>query len=89
LITDAHPLVQITLMRQKDRQLMHFVNLTGHADTAYFKPIPVREINVRVKGAIRSANALRSNRMIAVKNDGGYSEFTLPALDEYELVHLR
>lgn len=88
LITDAHPLVQITLMRQKDRQLMHFVNLTGHADTAYFKPIPMTEIHVRVKGAFRSANALRSNRMIAVKNDRGYSEFTVPALDEYELVHL-
>lgn len=88
LITNAHPLVQITFMRQKDRHLMHFINLTGHADTAYFNPIPVKEISVRVKGTFRSANVLRSNQNIIVKSNAGYSEFTLPTLDEYELVHL-
>jgi len=88
LTSNAHPLVQITFMRQRDRHLMHFINLTGHSDTAYFNPIPISGIHVRVKGNFRTANAVRSKQDIAVKNDAGFSEFTLPALDEYELVDL-
>ena len=88
LTTNAHPLVQITFMRQKDRHLMHFINLTGHADTAYFNPIPMSGIRIRVNGSFSSAKALRSDQVITIKNNAGYSEFMLPALDEYELVHL-
>ena len=88
LTSNAHPLVQITIMRQKERRLMHFVNLTGHSDTAYFNPIPMSNIRVRVKGNFRSAKAVKSGQSIAVKNDAGFSEFTLPVLDEYELLDL-
>jgi hypothetical protein len=88
LTSNAHPLVQITLMRQKDRNLMHFINLTGHSDTAYFNPIRIAGINVRVKGNFKSAKAVKSGQSIEVRNAGGFSEFTLPALDEYELLDL-
>ena len=75
-------------MRQKDRHLMHFINLTGHSDTAYFNPIPMTEIHVRVKGNFRVAKAVKSGQNIAVKTDAGFSEFTLPTLEEYELLDL-
>jgi len=88
LTSNAHPLVQITYMRQKDRHLMHFMNMTGHSDTAYFNPIPMRDIHVRVNGNFRSANAIRSGQSIAVKSEAGFAEFTLPSLDEYELLDL-
>jgi hypothetical protein len=89
LKSNAHPLVEITFMRQKDRQLMHFINLTGHSDTAYFNPVPMTNIQVRVKGDFRSGHAIRSGETIAVKNNDGYAEFTLPVLDEYEMIELR
>jgi hypothetical protein len=41
-----------------------------------------------VKGAFRSGRALRSRQMVAIKNNAGYSQFTLPLLEEYELVDL-
>ncbi len=43
LRTTAHPLVEITLMKQpaRNRTLVHFVNLSGHSDTAYFAPIEI------------------------------------------------
>jgi hypothetical protein len=88
LTSNAHPLVQITFMRQKDRHLMHFINMTGHSDTAYFSPIPIRDIHVRVKSNFRSANAIKSGQSIAVKSDAGFSDFTLPSLEEYELLDL-
>ena len=89
LKTNAHPLVEITFMRQKDRHLMHFINLSGHSDTAYFNPVPMANIQVQVKGSFRSANAIRSGQTIAVTNNKGYAEFTLPMLDEYEMLDLR
>ena len=33
LKSNAHPLVEITFMRQNNRRLIHFINLSGHADT--------------------------------------------------------
>ena len=88
LTSNAHPLVQITFMRQKYRHLMHFINLIGHSDTAYFNPIPLTDIHVRVKGNFRVAKAVKSGQNVAVKTDAGFSEFTLPALEEYELLDL-
>jgi hypothetical protein len=46
LRTSAHPLVEMTLMRQANRTLLHLVNLSGHSDTAYFDPLPMSGIRV-------------------------------------------
>jgi hypothetical protein len=88
LKSNAHPLVEITFMRQNNRRLIHFINLSGHADTAYFNPVPMKDIQVNVKGAFRSGRALRSRQTVAIKNNAGYSQFTLPLLEEYELLDL-
>jgi hypothetical protein len=89
LKTNAHPLVEITWMRQKDRRLAQLINLTGHSDTAYFNPVRMTEIRIGVKGNFNSAHAVRSGTNMAVANEGSYSEFVLPVLDEYEIVELR
>ena len=89
LTSNAHPLVQISWMQQQDRSLVHFINHSGHSDTAYFNPVPMRDITVKVNASFTSARAIRSSHSIAVSNKTGYSEFTLPLLDEYELVELR
>ncbi len=89
LKTTAHPLVEITLMRQKNRTLMHFINISGHSQTAYFSAVPMTDIQVQVMGAFRSARAIRTGRTIALARAGGYTTFTLPSLDEYEMVELQ
>jgi hypothetical protein len=76
-------------MRQKDRHLLQLVNLSGHSDTAYFDSIRMNGIQIGVKGSFSSAQAMRSGASMAITNDGGYAQFTLVALDEYELVALR
>ncbi|HEX4759072.1 MAG TPA: hypothetical protein VH308_13870 [Terracidiphilus sp.] len=89
LTTNAHPLVEITVMRQNERLLLHLVNLSGHSDTAYFDPIRMTGINIGVKGSFRSARAVRSGESMSVANSTGYARFQLAALDEYELIELR
>ena len=88
LKTDAHPLVEMTLMRQGERTLLHLINLSGHFQTAYFAPLATPAIRVLLEGDFRSARALRSGRKAAVKRMEGRTEIMLPGFGDYELVVL-
>ena len=90
LKTDAHPLVEITLMEQpgKRRMVLHLVNMSGHSDTAYFPPVEMRNVRLEVAGDFRRATAVSSGRSLAVSTDGRYRTFTLPALKAYEVITL-
>jgi hypothetical protein len=88
LRTSAHPLVEITVMQQRDRTLVHFVNASGHADTAYFEPIQMRDLEVDFAGEFARARAVGLGETLAVARSGGRSRFTLPRLGAYEVVVL-
>ena len=88
LRSNAHPSVVVTLMRQRQRHLIHLINLSGHSDTAYHSPLPMREIEVEVKGGFNTARAVRSNKLLAVTKRGAYTLIQLPYLEEYELIEL-
>ena len=89
LWTDAHPLVEVTLMQQNGRTLLHAVNLSGHSQTGSFQPVPMGQIHVRVAGGFQSATAIRAPGALPVRTSAGYTEFTIPRLGDYELVVLR
>ena len=86
--TNAHPLVEMTLMRQGARTLLHLINLSGHSQTGYFAPLAMDAIRVRVAGSFHSAKTVRSPGALAVRTAQGYTEFTVPRLSDYELVVL-
>jgi hypothetical protein len=90
LKSSAHPLVEITVMRQpaRSRTLVHFVNLSGHADTAYFAPIEMRDITVELAQPFRRATAVGLNKKLRLTVVGPYHRFTLPRLDHYAVVVL-
>ena len=88
LRTNAHPLVEITLMRQNGRTLLHMINLSGHSQTGYFTPVPMSGIRVEVAGAFNKARTLRAPASLAIKVSQGYSGFTVPSLADYELIVL-
>jgi hypothetical protein len=86
LRTNAHPLVEITVMRQRGRgrTVVHFVNVSGHSQTGYFDPIPMRNIRVELQGAFRTARAARLGRELKL----AVGAFVLPELRDYEAVVL-
>ncbi|MCW5977591.1 MAG: hypothetical protein KIT09_05920 [Bryobacteraceae bacterium] len=90
LTTNAHPLVEITVMRQpkRNRTLVHFVNLSGHSQTAYFDPVPMRGIEVELAADFRRARLARDGRALPVKREGRAGTFTLLELGGYEVVEL-
>jgi hypothetical protein len=89
LTTTAHPLVEMTWMEQDGRQLLHVVNVSGHSQTGYFAPMPMTDIRIRLAGTFSSAQSLRSPASLSVRAEGGYSEFVLPRLSDYELIVVR
>ena len=88
LRTNAHPLVEMTLMRQNGRTLLHMINLSGQSQTGYFTPIPMSDIRVEVAGAFNKARMVRAPASLAVKVTQGYTGFTAPSLSDYELIVL-
>jgi hypothetical protein len=92
LRTNAHPLVDITVMKQpsRNRTLVHFVNVSGHSSTGYFPPVEMRDIRVELAGDFKSAAAARLNQNLPVTvGRQGASEFVLPRVGEYEVVVLK
>ena len=85
LRTNAHPLLEISLMRQGPRHLVHLVNLSGHSDTAYFAPVPMSNIRIDLRGGYRAAKAMRLGRTLPVIVKDGYTTFTIPAAGDYEV----
>ena len=89
LRTDAHPLVEMTLMHQGSRTLLHLINLSGHSGTGYFEPVAMKDIHVSVAGAFQTAKTVRTSGTLPVHHAGGYSGIVIPALRDYELVVLQ
>lgn len=88
--TNAHPLVEITVMKQpaKNRTLIHLVNLSGHSDTAYFAPIEMRDIFIGLKGEHRTARAVGANQPLLLESLRSSQRLTLPVLKGYEVIVL-
>jgi hypothetical protein len=88
LRTNAHPLVEITVMEQRarGRTLVHLVNVTGHSGTAYFSPVELREIRIELARDFTRATAASSGASLPVRRRDGYGIFTVPVLHAYEAV---
>ena len=64
------------------------MNASGHADTAYFDPIEMRDLVVDIAGDFARARAMVLAETWAVARAGGRSRFTLPRLEAYEVMAL-
>ena len=86
--SNAHPLVEMTLMNQpkRNRTIVHLVNLSGVSQTAYFAPLPMRDIEVQVKGKFARARSARLNRVLPSSQVGNYTKVALPQLDAYDAI---
>lgn len=88
LVTNAHPLVEMTLMDRDGETQLHLINLSGHSQTATFAPIPMEAIAVEVEGVYRTARTVRQPGVLKVEVRDGHTHFTVPRLVDYELVTL-
>lgn len=90
LKTNAHPLVEMTVMSQpkRNRTLVHLINISGHSNTAYFQPIEMRDIEIQLEGNFRRARSAKLDKDLPLASAGGYRQFQLPSLGAYDVVIL-
>jgi hypothetical protein len=88
LVTNAHPQVEITIMKKGTKRLVHLVNLLGHSGTAFFDAPELRDIRVQLGGRFERATALRAGKSLNLRQDGRFVTVHLPSLHEYELILL-
>jgi hypothetical protein len=90
LRTDAHPLVETTVMEQpaRGRTLVHLVNLSGHSDTAYHPPVPMRDIALELMGPWKTSRAVGLGQNLPLTGAGRSTRFLLPRLGTYEVIIL-
>ena len=88
LRTNAHPLVEMTLMDQpsRGRTLVHLVNGTGHQDTAYSRRVEMRDIRIELPATSVACAQSSLGRDLPVTTSGRYRSFTLPCLKAYEVI---
>jgi hypothetical protein len=89
LKTNAHALVEITVMKQAGQTLVHLINLTGTSQTGYYPPVAMNDIRVQIAGVFSHAATVRNRAVLKVRAEGKYTEFVVPQLADYELVVLK
>lgn len=87
VVTDAHPLVEISLMKNTDKNvlLLHLINNTGQLHGASNKLIPMVDINFKVRGKYNRIYSA-DGKPIPSKIEGAYTNFAINRLDAYHLV---
>ena len=88
LRTNAHPLVEMTVMDQpaRRRTLIHLVNGSGHHDTAYFPPLEIRDIRIDLARDVHRVRAVALDRTLPITASGRFRSFTVPRLQAYEVI---
>jgi hypothetical protein len=88
--TDASPIVEISLLESDhgDYTMIGINNLSGQVGTAYHKPIPISDISFDLKmdQPVKTVRLLRSKQKARMTNTNGIISFTVPVLNEYEVV---
>lgn len=90
LRTDAHPLIEMTVMYQPERKrtLVHLVNVSGHSSTGYFSPLTTGPITLDLAGMFARGRLVRHGGEATVSAADDRTRFTVPSVADYEVVVL-
>ena len=66
--------------------ILHLTNITGFSGNTYFEPLPVRDIQFRIRCPQEPAHlySMRQEREIPYQWENGYLNFTVDELAAYE-----
>ena len=89
LVTNAHPLVEINLFAQTEgKYVLNLVNSSGHQSTAFFEPIPMSDLEVKMKlpDEVQSAFSLKLNKEVPLWQNDEYSCIKLERLELFDTI---
>lgn len=98
LVTNAHPRVEAVLQhyvenipkqygsKQADGMILHLVNITGFSGNTFFEPLPVSDLQFRIRSPFAPSRvwAMSSEKPVDYKWEEGYVSLTVGGLSQYE-----
>lgn len=92
IVVDANPQLELGLFAHRDDgYLVNLVNLSGHHGTAFFAPLPIRELELRVllPTEVHAARSVQLGRDLPLAQEGAYVLLRLPSLGLFDTIHIR
>lgn len=91
VITDANPQIELALMQSEDGYVLSLVNTSGHHGTAFFAPVPMHDIEIKVvlPQAVETARSLQLGKQLALRQEGRYTCLTLDKLALFDTIQVR
>ena len=92
IVTNAHPLVEIALFTQANGDyVLNLVNSSGHQSTALFEPIPMYDIEIKMKlpEKAQSAFSLRLNKELELWQEDRHSCVRLDRLELFDTIVMK
>lgn len=86
--TDAPGSVEISLRKKDNKYMIHLINLTGEMIRPIERIIPLNNVKFTINDDIKvkSVKTLRTGETLAFNNECGKVEFTLPLLNNHEII---
>nr|WKN38844.1 family 10 glycosylhydrolase [Tunicatimonas sp. TK19036] len=98
LQTEAHPRVEVVLQnyienipaklgqQEPDGMVLHLVNITGFSGNTYFEPLPVQDLQFRIRCPKEPAYlySMKQEQNLPFHWEEGYLTFTLDRLGDFE-----
>ena len=90
VVSNANPQVEIALYKQGEGYAINLVNTSGHHGTAFFAPVPMYdlEIKVRLPSGVTQARSLQLDRDLTLWQEDDYTCFNLDRLDLWDGIRL-
>ena len=93
VISDEPGLYEVVLRQQKDRFLLHVINMTGAMERSIDRLVPLRDVAFRldlsgfgIEKENYNVSTLRSSTLSHIHTNGSEVSFTLDKLDTYEII---
>jgi len=89
IVTNAHPQVEINLFAQAGgKYVLSLVNSSGHQSTAFFEPVPMYDIEVKMElpEEVKSAFSLKLNKEVPLSQEGKYCCVKLEQLGLFDTI---
>ena len=92
IVTNAHPLVEIELSANSvGNHVLSLVNSSGHQSTAFFEPVPMHDIEVKMRlpQDVKSAFSLKLGKELDVWWESEYFCIRLGRLEVFDTIVMK
>jgi hypothetical protein len=91
LVSNANPQVEFALFRGQDGFVLNVVNTSGHHGTAFFSPVPMHDVEIKLglPGPAKTATSLQLDKGLTVWHEDGRTCLNLDLLKLFDTIQIR